>query len=338
MGITLAVLADSLGAELRGDASALITSVASLEHATEGAVSFLASTRYRKHLHGTRATAVILQAKYADEAPGAVLVVSNPYAAYARAASLLGPRPPARQGVHPATVTGARCRIDDSAWIGPNCVLEDGVTIGAGTQLAAGCFVGRDTRIGAGGVIHPNVVICQGVTIGDRVMVHPGAVIGSDGFGLARDDGRWLKVPQLGGVSIGNDVEIGANTTVDRGTLDNTVLEDGVKLDNQIQVAHNVHIGEHTVVAGCVGISGSARIGSRCMIGGGVGIVGHLEIADDVTVTGMTMVTQSITRPGVYSSGLPEQENTAWGRNTVRLRQLDELARRLQALEKKLQD
>jgi UDP-3-O-[3-hydroxymyristoyl] glucosamine N-acyltransferase len=338
MGITLAVLADSLGAELRGDASALITSVASLEHATEGAVSFLANTRYRKHLHGTRATAVILQAKYADEAPGAVLVVSNPYAAYARAASLLGPRPPACQGVHPATVTGARCRIDDSAWIGPNCVLEDGVTIGAGTQLAAGCFVGRDTRIGAGGVIHPNVVICQGVTIGDRVTVHPGAVIGSDGFGLARDEGRWLKVPQLGGVSIGNDVEIGANTTIDRGTLDSTVLEDGVKLDNQIQVAHNVHIGEHTVVAGCVGISGSARIGSRCMIGGGVGIVGHLEIADDVTVTGMTMVTQSITRPGVYSSGLPAQENTAWGRNTVRLRQLDELARRLQALEKKLQD
>jgi UDP-3-O-[3-hydroxymyristoyl] glucosamine N-acyltransferase len=338
MVITLGVLADSLGAELRGDPDATITSVASLEHAAEGSLSFLANTRYRKHLHATRATAVILQGKFADEAPGAVLVVANPYAAYARAASLLGPRPPTPQGAHPSAVTGARCRIDDSAWIGPNCVLEDGVAIGAGTRLGAGCFVGRDSRIAAGGVIHPNAVIGQDVTIGERVMIHSGAVIGSDGFGLARDEGQWFKVPQLGGVTIGNDVEIGANTTIDRGALDNTVLEDGVKLDNQIQVAHNVHIGEHTVIAGCVGISGSARIGSRCMIGGGVGIVGHLEIADDVTVTGMTMVTQSITRPGVYSSGLPAQENMAWNRNTVRLRQLDELARRLQALERKLQD
>lgn len=337
MEITLAVLAECLGAELRGDPDAPVSSVASLEHATEGALSFLANARYRKHLRGTHATAVILQAEYAGEAPGAVLVASNPYAAYARAAALISPQPSACPGVHPTAVTGENCRIDESASIGPNCVLEDGVVIGAGTRLAAGSFVGRESAIGAGGVIHPNVVICQGVAIGDRVMIHPGAVIGSDGFGLARDDGHWLKVPQLGGVSIGNDVEIGANTTIDRGTLDDTVLEDGVKLDNQIQVAHNVHIGAHTVIAGCVGISGSARIGSRCMVGGGVGIVGHLEIADDVTITGMSMVTQTITRPGVYSSGLPAQENTAWCRNTVRLRQLDELARRLQALENKLQ-
>ena len=337
MEITLAVLADSLGAELRGDPGARVSSVASLEHATEGALSFLANSRYRKHLRGTRATAVILQAEFADEAPGAVLVASNPYVAYARAAGLLGPRQPARAGVHPTAVTGENCRIDESAWIGPNCVLEEGVAVGAGTRLAAGCFVGRESGIGTGCVIHPNVVICQDVLIGDRVMIHPGAVIGGDGFGLARDQERWIKVPQLGGVSIGNDAEIGANTTIDRGALDNTVLEDGVKLDNQIQVAHNVHIGEHTVIAGCVGISGSARIGRRCMIGGGAGIVGHLEITDDVTVTGMTMVTQTITRPGVYSSGLPAQENTAWCRNTVRLRQLDELARRLQVLENKLQ-
>ena len=264
-------------------------------------------------------------------------MVANPYAAFARVAAMLGPRQPDRRGVHPTAVIGANCHIDESAWIGPNSVLDDGVVIDAGTQLAAGCFVGRDSRIGAGGIIHPGVVICHNVTIGDRIMLHPGAVLGADGFGLARDGGQWLKVPQLGDVSIGNDVEIGANTTIDRGALDSTILEDGVKLDNQIQVAHNVHIGEHTVIAGCVGISGSARIGRRCMIGGGVGVVGHLEIADDVTVTGMTMVTQSISQPGVYSSGLPAQENTTWRRNSVQLCQLDVLARRLQALEKKFQ-
>lgn len=265
-------------------------------------------------------------------------MVANPYAAFARVATLLGPRRLRRSGIHPSVVTGDNCRIDETAWIGPHCVLEDGVVIGAGTQLAAGCFVGGGSRIGSGGVIHPNVVICPGVAIGDRVMLHPGVVIGSDGFGFAGDEGEWLKVPQLGDVRIGNDVEIGANTTIDRGTLDSTVIEDGVKLDNQIQVAHNVHIGAHTVIAGCTGISGSVRIGRHCMIGGGAGLVGHIEIADDVTVTGMTLVTQSIGRPGVYSSGLPAQESTAWYRNTVRLRQLDSLARRLQALEEKLKD
>jgi UDP-3-O-[3-hydroxymyristoyl] glucosamine N-acyltransferase len=267
-----------------------------------------------------------------------VLVVSSPSAAFARVAGLLGPRPSHRQGIDSSAVIAGNCRIDDSAWIGPHCVLEEGAIIGAGTRLAAGCFVGKGSRIGRDGILHPNVVICHGVSIGDRAILHPGAVVGSDGFGLARDGEQWLKVPQLGGVLIGDDVEIGASTTIDRGALDNTVIGNGVKLDNQIQVAHNVHIGDHTVMAGCVGISGSARIGKRCMIGGGVGIVGHLDIADDVTVTGMTMVTQSITRPGVYSSGLPAQENTAWCRNAVRLRQLDELARRLQLLEKKLTD
>jgi UDP-3-O-[3-hydroxymyristoyl] glucosamine N-acyltransferase len=338
MGITLAALADMLGAELRGDPGREVTSVGSLEHAGDDAVSFYSNARYRQKLRATRAAAVILQARHAGESPAAVLVVSNPCAAFARVAGLLGPRPSRRQGIDPSAVIAGNCQIAASAWIGPRCVLEEGAVIGAGTQLAAGCFVGRGSRVGRDGILHPNVVICHGVSIGDRAILHPGAVVGSDGFGLARDGEQWLKVPQLGGVLIGDDVEIGANTTIDRGALDNTVIGNGVKLDNQIQVAHNVHIGDHTVMAGCVGISGSARIGKRCMIGGGVGVVGHLDIADDVTVTGMTMVTQSITRPGVYSSGLPAQENTAWCRNTVRLRQLDGFARRLQLLEKKLID
>lgn len=338
MGLALGLLANRIGAELRGDPDCLITSVASLEQAGEGALSFLANARYRKYLATTRASAIILQADYAGEAPGAVLVVANPYAAFARAATLISPPASPGQGVHPTTVIGEDCCIDASAWIGPNCVLADGVDIGAGVQLAAGCVVGEGSVLGAGTVLYPNVVIRHAVRIGARVMIHPGAVIGSDGFGHAQEDGRWLKVPQLGGVSIGNDVEIGANTTIDRGALDDTVIEDGVRLDNQIQVAHNVHIGAHTVIAGCVGISGSAHIGKHCMIGGGVGIVGHLEITDHVTVTGMTMVTRSIDQPGVYSSGLPAQENTAWCRNTARLRQLDELARRLQVLEQKSAD
>ncbi len=335
MGLTLGELAERIGGELRGDPDCVITSVATLQHAGPGSISFLANTTYRKYLSRTAASAVIIRPEFAGECPAAAIVTADPYVAYARAAALIVPPLPPRQGTHPSASIGKDCQIDSSAWIGPNCIIEDGVHIGAGTQLAAGCFVGRDSRIGAGGYLHANVVICHGVRVGERIIVHPGAVIGSDGFGLANEHGQWLKVPQLGGVCIGNDVEIGANTSIDRGALDDTVLEDGVKLDNQIQVAHNVHIGAHTAIAGCVGISGSARIGRHCMIGGGAGIVGHLEIADNVTVTGMTMVTKSISGPGVYSSGVPAQENSEWNRNYARFRKLDQLARRLLALERR---
>ncbi len=210
------------------------------------------------------------------------------------------------------------------------------MSIGAGVQIAGGCYIGAGSTIGADSRVSANVVICHGVTIGERVNIAPGAVIGSDGFGLANEDGKWINVPQLGSVRIGDDVDIGANTTIDRGALEDTVLEEGVRLDNQIQVAHNVHIGAHTAIAGCVGISGSARIGKHCMIGGGAGIVGHLEIADNVVITGMTMVTRSISRPGVYSSGVPAQDNDSWNRNYARLRQLDKLARKVQKLERSL--
>ncbi len=336
MGLTLGELADRIGGELQGDPGCVITGVATLQHAGPGSISFLANTSYRKYLPQTAASAVITRPEFAAECPTATIVSTNPYVAYARAAALIVPPAPLRQGRDPSASIGKDCCIDASAWIGPNCIIGDNVHIGAGTQLAGGCFIGRDSRVGNGGYLHANVVICDGVRIGERVIIHPGAVIGSDGFGLANENGQWLKVPQLGGVRIGNDVEIGANTSIDRGALDDTVLEDGVKLDNQIQVAHNVHIGAHTAIAGCVGISGSARIGRHCMIGGGAGIVGHLEIGDHVTVTGMTMVTRSITGPGVYSSGVPAQENSEWNRNYARFRKLDQLARRLQALERRL--
>ena len=332
---TLGKLAAEVGAVLQNaDPDCEITGVATLQHAGKGEISFLANAAYRKYLKDTRAAAVILSPEDAAGYPAAALVSSNPYSSYARIASLISPPAAARQGVHPSACLDTDCQVAATAWIGPHCIVEKGAVIHAGVQLAGGCFVGANSNIGAGSRLSANVVICHGVTIGERVKIAPGAVIGSDGFGLANDGGQWLNVPQLGSVRIGNDVDIGSNTTIDRGALEDTVLEDGVKLDNQIQVAHNVCIGAHTAIAGCVGISGSAVIGKHCLIGGGSGIVGHLEIADHVIITGMTMVTKSISKPGVYSSGVPAQENDAWNRNYARLRKLDTLARKVLSLER----
>ncbi|HYQ71022.1 MAG TPA: UDP-3-O-(3-hydroxymyristoyl)glucosamine N-acyltransferase [Gammaproteobacteria bacterium] len=337
MAVTLGELAGKIGGELRnGNPASRINSVATLQHAGEGDISFLANKGYRRFLQDTRATAVILSAADADACPTAAIILDNPYAGYARAAALLAPALPARQGIHPQSSVDPGSRVDPAAWVGPYCSIEAGAVIHAGVQLAAGCHVGAGSVIGAGSRIGANVVVCHDVSIGERVTIAPGAVIGSDGFGLAKDQGKWLNVPQLGSVRIGNDVDIGANTTIDRGALEDTILEEGVRLDNQIQVAHNVFIGAHTAIAGCVGISGSARIGRHCLIGGGVGIVGHLEITDNVVVTGMTMVTRSITEPGVYSSGVPAQDNESWNRNYARFRQLDKLARKVQRLERLL--
>jgi UDP-3-O-[3-hydroxymyristoyl] glucosamine N-acyltransferase len=337
MALTLGVLAEEIGGKLRnGDPECEIISVATLQRAASGDISFLANTGYRKFLPSTRASAVILGPENVAACPVAAIVADNPYVAYARAAELLTPPGQDRQGVHATACIGEGCQVDATVWVGPHCVIEDGASIHAAVQLAGGCFIGSGSVIGAGSRLSANVVVYHDVTIGARVQIAAGAVIGSDGFGLANEDGKWIHVPQLGGVRIGDDVDIGANTTIDRGALEDTVLEEGVRLDNQIQVAHNVHIGAHTAIAGCVGISGSARIGKHCMIGGGAGIVGHLEIADHVVITGMTMVTKSITRPGVYSSGLPAQENDAWNRNYARFRQLDRIARKVQKLERSL--
>jgi UDP-3-O-[3-hydroxymyristoyl] glucosamine N-acyltransferase len=334
MTLTLSQLAERLNAELRGDGSVSVSTVASLERAEPGALSFLANPKYRRYLKNTRASAVVLAAGDAEHSPVPVLVTDNPYACYARAACLLHPQDSPRSGIHASAIVDAAAEVDSSAWVGPGTVVAGGARIGPGAQLGPACIVGAGVKIGADSQLVARVTVLAEARIGRRAILHPGVVIGSDGFGLAVQDDAWLKVPQLGSVRIGDDVEIGANTTVDRGTADDTVIEDGVKIDNLVQVAHNVFIGAHTAIAGCVGISGSARIGRHCTLAGGVGVVGHLEIADHVHITGMSMVTRSIAEPGTYSAGTPLMENRSWRRNAVRMKQLDSLARRVSRLGK----
>jgi UDP-3-O-[3-hydroxymyristoyl] glucosamine N-acyltransferase len=312
--------------------------VATIQNARSGTITFLASGRYRKYLATTAASAVMLAPEHAQASPVPVLIVDNPYAAFARVAALLHPAGENRQGLHETACIAADCRVHETAWVGPYSVLEAGIEVGPRAYIGAGCYVGEGSMIGEGSRLVAHVTVCRGTHIGKRVLIHPGAVIGSDGFGLANEGGVWIKMPQLGGVRIGDDVEIGANTTIDRGTIEDTVIEDGVKLDNQIQLGHNVHVGEHTAIAGCVGVAGSTHIGKRCLIGGGVGIGGHLEIADDVNITGMSMVTKSLKEPGIYSSGVPVEANRVWRRNMARLRQIEELTRRFEELEKRLRD
>lgn len=333
---TLGEIAVVSGARLQGgDTATVITGVASLDSAEAGQLSFLIHPRYRHYLPATRAAAVIVSPRDAAACPAPALVADNPHIAYARAAALFEPVAEPQTGVHPTAWVDPGARIAKNVWIGPHCVVETGATIETGVSVGPHCVIGEQALIGAASRLMARVTVCHRVRLGRRVLVHPGAVIGSDGFGLALEqDGCWLRVPQLGSVRIGDDVEIGANTTIDRGALEDTVIEDGVKLDNQIQVAHNVHIGAHSALAGCVGIAGSARIGRHCMLGGGVGVAGHLTIADRVQVTGMSLVAQSITQSGVYSSGLAVEPNRLWNRISARLRRLDELFRRLTALEK----
>lgn len=336
MDYTLGELGAQLGARVVGDDAMVIRGVCTLQHGQDGCLSFLANPQYRRYLVNTQASAVILSEADLEHCPVAALVSDNPYVAYARAAALLSAGQPPVPGIHETAVVDLDAEVDTSASVGPLCVIEAGVRIGADSVIGPGCLIGRNVSLGRESRLVANVTLCEGVNLGERCIIHPGVVIGSDGFGIANDQGRWVKVPQLGSVRIGDDVEIGSNTTVDRGALEDTVIESGAKLDNQIQVAHNVHIGEHTAIAGCAGISGSAKIGSHCMIAGGVGVVGHLEIADNTVVTGMSMVTRSITEPGVYSSGLAAMPNDQWNKVFVRLRRLDEMARRVQKLEKQL--
>lgn len=334
---SLGQLADQLGAVLeRGNPAVEISGLATLQEAGPEHLSFLANAHYRKYLTACRAGAVLLKPEDAANYSGVVLVHPDPYAAYAQASHLFETRPRLLEGVHPSAIVAKDAHVDSSARIGPYVVIESGAWVGAGVEIGAHGFIGARTRIGAGSRLAPRVTLCHDIRLGERVVIQPGAVIGGDGFGFAQTQDGWRKIAQIGGVCIGDDVEIGANTTIDRGALADTVIANGAKLDNQIQIAHNVHIGEHSALAACVGISGSTKIGQRCMVAGGVGMVGHIDVCDDAFITGMTMVTRSITEPGAYSSGTAMQPAADWKKSAARIRQLDEMARRLRQLEKGL--
>ncbi|HDS1698800.1 MULTISPECIES: UDP-3-O-(3-hydroxymyristoyl)glucosamine N-acyltransferase [Pseudomonas] len=334
--MTLGQLAEALGATLKGPETLQITGLATLQEAGPGQLSFLANPQYRKFLDDSQAAAVLLKAADADGFAGNALIVADPYLAYARISHLFDPKPKAVAGVHPSAVVAEDAQVDASASIGPFAVIESGARIAANVTVGAHCVVGARCVIGEGGWLAPRVTLYHDVTIGKRVVIQSGAVIGGEGFGFANEKGVWRKIAQIGGVTIGDDVEIGVNTAVDRGALSDTRIADGVKLDNQIQIAHNVQIGEHTAMAACVGISGSTRIGKHCTIAGGVGMVGHIDVCDNVFVSGMTMVTRSITEPGAYSSGTAMQPLADWRKSAARIRHLDDMAKRLQQLEKRV--
>ncbi|MCE5991850.1 UDP-3-O-(3-hydroxymyristoyl)glucosamine N-acyltransferase [Pseudomonas sp. 5FOS] len=334
--MTLGQLAEALGATLKGPEALQITGLATLQEAGPGQLSFLANPQYRKFLDNSQAAAVLLKAADAEGFAGNALIVADPYLAYARISHLFDPKPKAVAGIHPSAVVAEDAQVDASASIGPFAVIESGARIGANVSVGAHCVVGARCVIGEGGWLAPRVTLYHDVTIGKRVVIQSGAVIGGEGFGFANEKGVWRKIAQIGGVTIGDDVEIGVNTAVDRGALSDTRIADGVKLDNQIQIAHNVQIGEHTAMAACVGISGSTRIGKHCTIAGGVGMVGHIDVCDNVFVSGMTMVTRSITEPGAYSSGTAMQPLAEWRKSAARIRHLDDMAKRLQQLEKRV--
>jgi UDP-3-O-[3-hydroxymyristoyl] glucosamine N-acyltransferase len=329
LALTLREIVAQLGGEAVGEVGSPLTGVATLESAGPDEIAFLANPRYRGKLATTRAGAVILGPGDREAGRMPRIVSENPYAYYARTVALFHPEPKPTAGVHATAQVAPGARIAASAEVGPYAVVGPNASVGEGAAIGAHCVLGDGVSIGAGTRLHPRVTVYAGCAIGARCILHSGVVIGADGFGMARDAGQWLKIPQVGAVRIGDDVEIGANTAIDRGALDDTVVEDGVKLDNLIQVGHNCVIGAHTVIAGCTGISGSVRIGRDCMIGGGVGIVGHLAICDGVTISGFSFITKSITEPGTYTSGMPAMRHGEWLRNTAQLRHLDDLARRV---------
>src|SRR3990170_5372478 len=337
MTVTLAELARRFQGKVRGDADVVIEGVASLHTAGPRDIAYVGDRKYLPQLAGTKAGAVILAETDMAHYSGSALIVANPHLCFAQVADLLHPPPGFRPGVDPTAVVSPAAKVASTAWIGPHAVVEAGATIGEGVYIGAGCYVGARATIGAKTRLVGRVAMGERCVAGNDCLFHPGAVIGSDGFGFAKDGEQWQKVPQLGRVVIGNNVEVGANTTIDRGALNDTVIGDGVKLDNQIQIAHNVRIGAHTAIAACVGIAGSSVIGRRCTIGGQAGLTGHLEIADDVHITAGSLVTSSIKQAGAYSSSLKAEPAEKWRRNAARLHHLDEMARRLTRLEEKLQ-
>ncbi len=324
------------GGELIGEGTVRIGQVGTLETAGPGEISFLSNLKYQRQLGSTRASAVIVgeDARGATQLPR--IVCRNPYAYFAKVSQLLNPRPPRPAGIHPEAAVDPSARLGAGVYVGACAVVEAGATIGDRVEIHPGAYIGPETVIGAGSIVYAGARIYYGCRIGERAIVHSGAVIGADGFGMAMEDGRWIKIPQIGRVVVGNDVEIGANTTIDRGALEDTVIEDDVKLDNQIQIGHNCRIGAHTAIAGCVGIAGSTRIGRYCRIGGSAMIGGHIDIADHVEISGGTAVAKSILGPGTYTSLFPVSTHEEWLRNASLLRHLREMRDRIKALEEQL--
>ncbi|WP_148715642.1 UDP-3-O-(3-hydroxymyristoyl)glucosamine N-acyltransferase [Chitinolyticbacter meiyuanensis] len=331
----LSELATQLGGELIGT-DVEIGRVSSLEQAGADSLSFVAQKRFITAASQSAAAALLARPEAVSQLGKPCIALADPYLAYARAARLLHPLPARVPGIHASAVVSPEARVAATAQLGPGVVIEAGATIGEHCVLQANVFIGRDAEVGEETLIHPHVTVAASCRIGARVILHPGAVIGSDGFGNAWAGDRWEKIPQIGKVIIEDDVEIGANTTVDRGALDDTVIRRGARLDNLIQVAHNVVIGEHTAIAACVGIAGSTRIGARCQIGGAAMISGHLDICDGVTILGGTLVAKTIRQPGAYSGSYPMQGHGDWLKNAAQLRHLDELADRVKQLEKQL--
>lgn len=338
MNYTLAQIADKIQATVYGDTHYTIEGVATLVSAKPNQVTFLSNKKYRQQLSATDAGAVIITPDLVDDCPTNALLMANPYLGYALVAQLFDTTPKTAKSIHPSAVIGNNVKFGRDVCIGANAVIEDNVVLGDHVSVGAGCFIGKHVLIGKNTSLWANVTVYHDVIIGEQCLIQANTVIGSDGFGYAPVDGRWLKIPQLGSVVIGNHVEIGASTTIDRGALDNTEINHGVILDNQIQIAHNVTIGEQTAIAACSVIAGSTQVGKNCTIAGLVGINGHITIADGCVFTGMTMVTKDINQSGVYSSGSPAQTNKEWHKTNARIRKLDATQNKIKALEQQLSE
>lgn len=336
LAFTLAEIASRLGGRAVGASGTLIRQVGSLERAGPDQITFFSQLRHKGKLAATRAAAVILAEETQDLTSIPRIVCDDPYAYFARVSQLFNPFTAPEPGRHRAATVAEGAKIAATARIEAGAVVEDGAFIGERVWVGAGCYLGQDCSIGDDSRLHPSVVVYSGCRIGARAIIHSGAVIGADGFGIAHDAGKWIKIPQIGRVVIGDDVEIGANSTIDRGAIDDTVLEDGVKLDNQVQIGHNVRVGAHTAIAGCVGVAGSADIGRHCTIGGAASILGHLKLVDHVNISAGTLISRSILKPGTYTGVFPFEPNASWTRNAVWLRHLSELSNRVRELEKLL--
>lgn len=335
--ITLADIAAHLGGDVLGDGQICIRQVATLASAGEGEIAFLANRKYRNQLKTTQASAVIVSPEFAEGFSGARIVTSNPYAYYARVATLLNPAPSSAAGVHPSAVCDSQ--VPASASIGPRVCIGKNVVIGENVTIQSGCVIGDGVKIGDGSLLYPNVTIYHGCRVGQRAILHSGVVLGADGFGFAPDGKEWVKIPQIGVVVVGDDVEIGANTTIDRGAMDDTIIGDGCKIDNLVMIGHNCNIGPYSVIAGCTGMAGSTTLGEHCILGGATMISGHLSLAPNTTISGASTVMRSIVEPnGVYASVFPLDTYEHWMRNASHIRRLSKLADRVSELEKKLEE